>query len=447
MIVKGRSLVLVELNEINFDVVERYVQEGVLDLPAFRALLSGPRMRTSSEEAYEELEPWIQWPSVHTGRTYGEHGIFRLGDIVGSEAPQLFELLEQSGFRVGVISAMNAENRLRSPAYYLPDPWTATPSDGSAWSKGLTAAVAQTVNDNSQGRITASSVAWLIAGLLRFARVKNYLSYLSLAAGALREPWRKALFLDLFMNDLHWALLTKRKPHFSTLFLNAGAHIQHHYFHNAGPLRRQSPLRNPEWYVSDAADPVAQMLVVYDRILSDYLAVPGLDLIVATGLSQRPYDRVKFYYRLKNHGEFLRMLGIKYASVTPRMTRDFLVEFGSVEEAAKAEAFLGRIRVSDGSAPLFGDIDNRGSSLFVTLTYPDEICPDTTFEIDGVRRELASHTVFVAIKNGMHQAVGFAFFRGEVGKYSPPDGAHVKELYHTIMNYFRHSSVGSAGQM
>ena len=36
-------------------------------------------VNTKAELIYENLEPWIQWPSVHTGKTYDEHKIFRLG--------------------------------------------------------------------------------------------------------------------------------------------------------------------------------------------------------------------------------------------------------------------------------------------------------------------------------------------------------------------------------
>ena len=136
----SKRLVLVELNEVNFEVAQDYVD--VLKLKHFKALLSGPRVRTSSETVYEKLEPWIQWVSAHSGKTAAEHGVFRLGDIVGTGVPQMFEQLEAKGVSVGCISAMNAENRLKSPAYFVPDPWTATPTDGSFWSRELGAAVA-----------------------------------------------------------------------------------------------------------------------------------------------------------------------------------------------------------------------------------------------------------------------------------------------------------------
>src|SRR5688572_32468077 len=101
--------------------------------------------------------------------------------MVTASVPQMFEQLERQGIRIGAISAMNAVNRLRSPAYFIPDPWTATASDGSLWSRKLTAALSQTVNDNSQGRITPASALWLLLGLLRFARPRNYVTYMKLA--------------------------------------------------------------------------------------------------------------------------------------------------------------------------------------------------------------------------------------------------------------------------
>src|SRR3979409_1211562 len=90
-----RRLIFIELNEINFDIVGAYL--ATKPLPAFRSLLSGYCVRTTAEQRYEFLEPWIQWPSVHTGLSAKEHSVFRLGDIVNSQVPQIFERLEKHG--------------------------------------------------------------------------------------------------------------------------------------------------------------------------------------------------------------------------------------------------------------------------------------------------------------------------------------------------------------
>jgi hypothetical protein len=70
------ALVLVELNEVNFDVVQEYIDKGE-SLPNFETLMRYESRLTTSEKQYDLLEPWIQWPSVHTGKTYSEHQIFR----------------------------------------------------------------------------------------------------------------------------------------------------------------------------------------------------------------------------------------------------------------------------------------------------------------------------------------------------------------------------------
>jgi len=440
VIVANSRLILIELNEINFDIVSRYLDSDASAFPAFRELMSGPAIRTTAEGEYESLEPWIQWPSVHSGLSLDEHGVFRLGDMANRHVPQLFEQLERMGWRVGAISAMNAANRLQSPAYFIPDPWTATPPDPSWWSRTLTSAIAQAVNDNSQARITFRSACYLALGLIRFARPRHYLAYAKLLLGARRAPWRKALFLDLFLHDLHVRLFRSRRPDFSTLFVNAGAHIQHHYLLNARPVLGEVSLKNPAWYVGPEEDPVSDMLGIYDLMLADYARMPDVDLIVATGLSQKPYDRVKFYYRLRDHAGFLKQVGVEFRSVAPRMTRDFLVEFNDAAAAQSAEARLAEVRIAGSRERVFGQIDNRGSSLFVTLSYPEEVDESVQYEVNGIVGSLAPHVVFVAVKNGMHQAEGFAYFKGRVADFAPSSGTHVKGLYATVMQYFRSAS-------
>jgi hypothetical protein len=433
---QSKRLILLELNEINFDVVERYLAADSTMFPALQRLLSGSRIRTSCEKKYEELEPWIQWASVHTGKTYAEHGVFRLGDMVGKNVPQIFEQLESIGFKVGVISAMNAENRLKQPAYFIPDPWTQTSADSSWWSRALAQAVSQAVNDNAQARITPKSVLQMLLGLIRFARVTHYQKYLSLVLGSRSKPWLKPLVLDLLLHDVHWSMFNAKRPNFSTLFLNAGAHIQHHYFFNADPLQKRLPNKNPAWYVPESEDPLADVLSLYDLIVGEYFARKDTEVLLATGLAQKPYDRVKFYYRLNAHADFLRGLGIAFGGVFPRMTRDFLIEFENVQQAHAAEDLLAEVRVVGDNEPLFGEIDNRGASLFVTLTYPKEITAQTQYQVGERKAALLPEVSFVAIKNGMHQEEGFAFFTEGVARYAPADMAHVAQLGYTIMNFF-----------
>jgi len=61
-----KKLILLELNEINFDAVTYYIVR-VEHFPGFKKLIKQGIVKTEAEPEYESLEPWIQWPSVHTG--------------------------------------------------------------------------------------------------------------------------------------------------------------------------------------------------------------------------------------------------------------------------------------------------------------------------------------------------------------------------------------------
>ena len=432
-----RCLILIELNEINFDIVRMYLEKPPNSLINFKRLMNLHFIETLAEENYKELEPWIQWPSVHTGKYFREHQIFRLGDIVNAEVPQIFEKVESLGFNVGAISPMNATNKLLSSAYFIPDPWTNTLSDGSFWSRVLSVAISQAVNDNARSYLSVKSKFILSLGFLKFARTKNYGTYLLLALNSYRKTWRKALFLDLFLNDVHLNLFNKKKPNFSTVFFNAGAHIQHHYLLSSSVLSSKLPTQNPEWYLEKGEDPIIEMLKIYDKILGDYFSIKKAEFLLVTGLSQKPYERVKFYYRLRNHEEFLTMLGIKFARVLPRMTRDFLIEFDSKEDAKLACQKLSSIKESINSSPIFGEIEDRGMSIFVTLTYHLEISAITEAHAeDGEIFLLYPHVVFVALKNGMHQSKGYAFFSKDLKRLAPENNSHIGRLFDVVLGYF-----------
>ncbi|MDC3197511.1 hypothetical protein OAT60_01360 [Luminiphilus sp.] len=427
------KLVLLELNEINFDVVNYYLEAG-RELPGFRKVVSGGLVITEAEDRYENLEPWIQWPSVHTGKVYEDHKVFRLGDFPGSNHLQFFERIEQAGYIVGAISPMNAANALKKPAYFIPDPWTRTPCDSSFLSKRATEAIVQAVNDNSSSKVSFRTICNLGLLFLTLIRPSRYIFFIRYALGALGKPWRKALFLDLFLYEIHKTLHTKKRPNFSTLFLNAGAHIQHHYFFNS-PFIESTELRNPDWYIDERADPILEMLEVYDSMLLDLLSSFDTELIVATGLSQKPYEQLKYYYRLRDHESFLRQVGVQFKDVFPRMTRDFLITFDTAEQARTAESMLADILV-DNKTRLFAELDNRGKEIFVVLTYPAEVDGQTKIDVSGSQLLLSPLVTFVAIKNGEHQSKGFAYFSSGLSELAPPQGSHVSKIYNSVIQFF-----------
>ncbi|WP_440633384.1 hypothetical protein [Candidatus Pelagibacter sp. HIMB1485] len=434
------KFLLIQLNEINFDLVDKYLnQSNKKKYPNLKILKKTYKcFNTHSEKEYKNLEPWIQWVSVYLGKDYNQHKIFRLGDIINHpNEKQIFEKIESKGFQVGAISPMNTENRLKNPSYFIPDPWTNTFPDDSNFSKRVSLMLKQTVNDNASGGISFSSILSVFEIIFKTFHYKKTTFLAKLIFSSIIKPWKKSLVLDYLIHLIHLNFFKKKSPNFSTIFLNAGAHIQHHYFFNSKFLENFP--KNPDWYIKSFFDPIEDMLEVYDKIIGDYLKLSkeGKQILISTGLRQIPYDDNKFYYRLKNHSDFLENIGIKFSKVLTRMTRDFEIIFDNELDLLKAKEILHNIKSKKDNINIFSEIEKRTKSLFVTLTYPNEIKKNDLLIVNEKKvLDFFDQVLFVAIKNGMHDSKGYVFYSPNLNFKTPKETIHVSELHDMILSYF-----------
>ena len=136
----------------------------------------------------------------------------------------------------------------------------------------------------------------------------------------------------------------------------------------------------------------------------------NVKLIIATGLHQQPHKHLTFYWRLKEHVKFAEMIGIKnFSEILPRMSRDFLVKFKNKTDALNAENLLNSFYAFKDDIKIF-EVDNRGTSLFVELVYPNDIEDNDSIyskESNLKLENFKSYLAFVAIKNGEHNGIGY----------------------------------------
>lgn len=401
-----KPLILFGLNEVNFEYIQHYISLGYL--PNFKKLFeSSALIKTSSEKTYEELEPWIQWVSIQTGKKFSEHGIFRLGDVVDNGHTQIWEHLEEKyGVKVAALSPFNAANRAKDPAFFVPDPWTKTEVTGGWLMKKVAGAVADAVNENATGGSKITTYIYLILAVLRFSLIKRHIHIVLLILTALRSHYHRAILLDQILTDVFCSAWKQTRPGFSTLFLNSVAHLQHHYMFNSAAYKGSN--KNPEWYMKPDKDPLLEGLKSYDQLIKQMLDLPGSPRIfVATGLHQNPVEKPVFYWRLKDHAGFLENIGLEYEDVQARMSRDFLVTFETEEQAKDGEDAFVSFKDHNG-VRLFEEVDNRGTSIFVTLTYPHDFEEGKPVTFDGGEvKNFREHIGFVALKNGEHDGEGY----------------------------------------
>lgn len=412
---KNTPVYFVGLNEISFEYVRHYCSEGKLKNLS-KLLEDGHFYRTASETTDHLLEPWIQWVTVSTGLDHAEHNVFRLGDIVGRhDLEQIWEYLEKKGILVGAVSPFNAENRLVSPAFYVPDPWTKTSASGSKLLKMLSQTVSKAVNGNASSNVGAVDIIALLTSILVYSPFSEYKAYLGLILG-IKKPGARAILLDQLLGHVFLSLTTKKNPGFASLFLNSGAHIQHHYLFSSAAYTGQN--KNPEWYCPSGHDPLENVLCTYDKVVGKIMKTNSR-IIIATGLHQVPHEKSTYYWRLKEHEKFLNRIGINYAKeIVPRMSRDFLIEFHNSADCARADTFLQNVRLGNRSEIVFST-DNRGDSLFVELVYSHDITAEDsiTHPSEGLLYEnFKEQVAFVALKNGEHNGEGYVLSNFDLNK-------------------------------
>lgn len=424
------TVLLIELNELNLNYVQNYLNKN--NFKNFEKIIRNIKI-TTSEKSENFLEPWIQWHSIHTGLTASEHEVFRLGDSIKCQHSQIFEELENEGLSVGSISAMNATNRLNRPVFFIPDPWTETKSDSSFFSKIITQVLNDFVNNNASGKYKIKNIFFLVLIFLNFVRFSKYYLFLKMLLKSVFGKWRRALFLDMLIHEIHLNYIRSKKPDFSVIFFNAGAHIQHHYLLNS--LANKSKIKNPEFVIHSNQDPFKEVLYTYENILGDYFK-EYKNIIIATGLTQSIVKKPQYYYRLVNHHEFLNKLEIKFLNIQPRMSRDFLVNFENNLDRDQAYEILNNISISN--KKFFGVLDKRKNSLFVTLTYDIKIGNTDEIHFKNKKLKIFNEVVFVAIKNGYHDGRGFLFSSGEISRFFD-DKKEIKitEIKNRIKNFFK----------
>lgn len=426
-----KKLIFIQLNELNFDLLRKY--KSLKNFKFFNDKFLKSLITTSSEDDYSNLEPWIQWVSVNTGLSAKEHKIFRLGDIDQSNISQIYEIVESKGYKVGAICPMNVKNNLKNSNYFIPDPWTNTKIPKNFFQRIIYSSLSEAVNDNAKNKLSFKNKIIILTLCFYFFRGKSFFKFLKYFYKSTKLKWYRAIIFDFLLHKIHIRYLKKYNKDFSTIFFNAGAHIQHHYLHNSSILNDKIK-KNPEWYVDKRQDPVSDVYSFYDEILLDYLD-NDYSILIATGLTQSPFIEKEYYYRIKNHKKFIKKLDINFKFIYPRMSRDFLITFDDKEECLKASKILNNINIINNNK--FFDFQIRENSIFVIFCYNKKIDQKYEMKINTNKSiNLFECVNFVALKNGKHDQKGYVASFGNITEFLPSNNSHVKKLFNSINNFF-----------
>jgi hypothetical protein len=412
-------VVLIEFNELAPALLDRFIGEGVLpNFAAFRA--ASDVFTTDAGETDAALVPWIQWPSVHTGLPYAEHGIYHLGDAERCAAPTIESVLSDAGLPVGVFGGMNIPPRAVR-GFRLPDPWDKAARAEPASLQPYYDVTADQVKESSHhGRLTARDAVKLGAFYLRrafrpatAAAVAQQLAGERLNRGV---KWRRAALFDQIQYDVFRAYARKHAVRFASFFSNSTAHYQHLYWRNMEPQRFADPPSASD--DPSLRDAIRDGYRSMDRLIGKFVAdFPGATLIFATALSQEPYTGpVIRNYRPISFDGVLAFLGIENARVAPVMSQEFHVDCADETAAAAAERALLALEVR-GERVFSARRD--GASVFAGCVYLDP----SVMEAEAVDTRTGSRRAFADLfylvdgfRSGHHHPEGALWIRTGRGR-------------------------------
>jgi Type I phosphodiesterase / nucleotide pyrophosphatase len=431
----ARPIIFAEFNELCPWLIDQWIDEGILpNFARLRAQSSAFETKADVEHA-GQLEPWIQWYSLHTGLAFEQHGVFHLTDGAKASHDDLWHVLNANGRKVGSFASMNTRAFAFPGSFYVADPWS---DDGNANPAELDIYgrfVAQNVREysNPDAVLGLGDYANFLSFMLRrgmsaktIAKIIRQLAHEKLVDG--KDCWKRAALLDRLQFDVFRHYQRRHRPDFSTFFINSTAHLQHSYWRAFEPDKfTVKPSEEDQKRYGDAIRFGYQAM---DDLLGDFMALAdecGAMLVFMTALSQQPFLRAeqtggKHFYRMRDVEAFFRQFGLPFANIDPTMTHQFLARFACREDKAKVDAAVEAFTFPDGSR-VFDKNNRESDGIYFGCGLATSAPDDLTFtDPSGQSHAFGTHFYRIdATKSGCHHPSGALWFaNGKPNRVAKP---------------------------
>jgi len=454
------NVIVMEFNELCPTLLERWMGEG--RLPNFKRLHEQSDVFITDSDVKDpaQLEPWIQWYSTHTGLAYDQHQVFHLTEGARANHEDIYQTLTEAGHKVCCFAGMNVRGFAKPGSVFVGDPWS---ENGDAYPPELETYnrfVSRNVREysNTSDRLTLKDytgfLQFMLAHGMRLSTIRRLAGQLlSERTTDRRLSYRRASLLDLLQFDVFRWYYKRNRPSFATFFINSTAHLQHAYWRHHDPDAFQVKPSADELAVY--GDAVRFGYESMDKLVGEFLALAretGARLVFMTALSQQPFLRAEAmggqkFYRLHDVERFLRQWNIAYAEVSPTMTNQYLVLFGSPEDKQRAHEQLSAFTLGEGERLIdIRDAENNG--LYFGCGLHGNVAKDTVVtDRLGNKQARFGDMLYVidAMKSGCHHPEGALWIAGGKG-VRHPGKVSILDMYPTILDMLGVRQPASGGR-
>jgi hypothetical protein len=415
-----RRVIVLEFNELSPTLMDRFMAAGAL--PSFSRLHRESHVWvTEAFERAPDLNPWIQWVTVHTGLNHRDHGVAELDEGQRLAGRQLWDLASAARRSVWVCGSMSVGYRSPIDGWIVPDPWTTKVAPWPEALRPFFRFVQQNVLEHTSEKVPLDwadyprFLRFMLAHGLSWESVAAIVRQLVAERGRPGIRWKRAMLLDTLQFDLFAWRYRKARPHFATFFSNCTAHYQHMYWRDMEPhLFSVPPARDAQ------ASHERAILAGYrhmDRLVERCLALAdaGTSVVLCTALSQQPcliYEDAggKVVYRPRSFDRLLDFAGVVGPyRVAPLMAEEFNVNFDGEAAAERAAQRLARLRV-DGRPAM--RVERRGALISTKCQIHETVSAGARLTCDdGALGFFDAFYLIEGMKSGMHHPDGIFWVR------------------------------------
>ena len=419
------KLLQIELNEFNVEFLRDYSNKFDLKSILYFLDLNRTELYTDEEVEHLDLDPWVQWVSVHTGQAFSKHKIGYLGEgPINLSYNQTWDVLVKNDVSAGIWGAMNAKFiEHKSIKFFLPDPWCFEfDSKPSILNKFMSpvACYARNYGAIKFKEIFPKCLNFLVffvqTGGLQIL-IKNF----RLLTAGIRhiKHFNVILFalFDLISVEIFIRLNRRYSPDYSVIFINCVAHLQHHHW-------EQKEGNNINLFVLRIVDSILEKLRRSE-------AGNG-SLILTNGFSQKfEYDDY-YCYAVIDIDRFFRDIQLDRSSYVTGMTDDVLVTFDCPQICAEFLDVIKRSTVN-GERVFSANYSMRSDRIIsFRISIKHRLDQEAKLYISGKRLNFFDYFKVIANRTGSHVPVGSLFADG----IKFPRRIRNDEIHDYVLQYF-----------
>jgi hypothetical protein len=368
-----KKVLLVELNEVTWDLIDPLIEQG--KLPTFARLKrEGTWGAPMSVDLWPQLDPWITWTSLYTGRTQAEHNVFFLQQPPETiNAQRIWEVCHEQGLRVGVYGSLCSWPPQEVDGFYVPDtfaPDAATYPASLRPIQELNLTYTRSVrlpSDQDGLRFKAKLGARLLALGLRPRTVARIVRQLARERVNPELRWRRVALQPFVNFDFFSRLYRRHRPEFATFHTNHVAHYMHTYWKAMRPEAFRQETTPDEVRVFGRA--IEHGYRTADELLKRMLGLLDGDtvMVVASSMGQKPFvsdvEETRPIIQLRSLDGLMKILGVEGRAKAISTMCD---QFNVYPESGEARDFIINALKS-------AYVDSPGQRMFYVYTVEDGI--------------------------------------------------------------------------